>query len=235
MNITEKLNRKKSLREFPSVTIAFLGDSVTQGCFDCYIDENGNIETKFDYANAYSTRVKEYLNILYPQVQVNIINSGISGDNAAGGLGRIERDVLSFLPDLTVVSFGLNDSMSGINGLDSYTENLEKIFGILKENNSEIIFLSQNFMNTKVSCHLKDEKLRNCAKDTMRIQNEGILKAYMNAAIGVAKNFDVKVIDSYSMWAAMDGENVKRAPQNSLKKFFDPQKLGIYGCSHGSP
>lgn len=102
MDITKKLSAKNDMYGQPPVTIAFLGDSVTQGCFDCYIKEDGNVETYFDYSSAYSTRVREILSMLYPRVQVNIINSGISGDNSLGGLRRLERDVLRYAPDLTV-------------------------------------------------------------------------------------------------------------------------------------
>ena len=38
-----------------------------------------------------------------------VINSGISGDSAAGGLARLERDVLRFDPDIIFISFGTND------------------------------------------------------------------------------------------------------------------------------
>ena len=35
------------------VTIAFLGDSVTQGCFEIYKKENNEIETFFDKRHSY--------------------------------------------------------------------------------------------------------------------------------------------------------------------------------------
>ena len=61
MKIIEAIKqRNEDLRAKP-VTIAFLGDSVTQGCFECYKTEQG-LDTIFDYKSAYSTRVKEMLN-----------------------------------------------------------------------------------------------------------------------------------------------------------------------------
>ena len=78
------------------------------------------METFFDYKSAYSTRVREILNLLYPNVQVNIINSGISGDNTENGKTRIERDILPFSPDLVVVSYGLNDACGGLDKLQHY-------------------------------------------------------------------------------------------------------------------
>ena len=46
MKIVEKMAEKcKNLGSVEGVTIAFLGDSVTQGCFDLYKEANGGINT----------------------------------------------------------------------------------------------------------------------------------------------------------------------------------------------
>lgn len=203
MKIIDKLNAKQDIYGGEPVTIAFLGDSVTQGCFECYIKADGAIETVFDYKSSYSTRVREILNILYPQVQINIINSGISGDGTANGRTRIDRDILPFSPDLVVVSYGLNDSTSGIETIEKYADNLRYIFGKVSENGVEVVFLTQNAMNTGISCHLKDEALINVAKRTMEIQNKGNLRAFMDKAKEVALDCGVKVCDVYPMWEKM--------------------------------
>ena len=200
MKIAEKLNAKQDLYGAKPVTVAFLGDSVTQGCFECFIDENGYIDTVFDYKNAYSTRFKEILNVLYPKVQINIINSGISGDNAAGGLKRIDRDIIPYSPDLVIVSFGLNDSTQGLNYLDEYTNNIRTIVKKLKEKNAEVIFLTQNFMSTKVSCHIKEEQLQKCAEGMMALQTNGILKKFQLSGALAAKEEGAVICDLYPIW-----------------------------------
>ena len=51
MNIMNKIRaRAENNSAHEGVTIAFLGDSVTQGCFECYTLENNRIETVFDYS-----------------------------------------------------------------------------------------------------------------------------------------------------------------------------------------
>ena len=200
MKIIEKLSAKQDIYGAKPVTIAFLGDSVTQGCFECYIKEDGNIETVFDYKSAYSTRVREMLNLLYPQVQVNIINSGLSGDNAARGLTRLERDILPFSPDLVVVSYGLNDSTLGLEALESYKESIRQIITRLKNAGIEVIFLTQNYMNSKVSCHLKEQALRDCAASIMKTQVSGDLKIYETSAAAVAREAGAAVCDLYPVW-----------------------------------
>ena len=51
----EKLNaRNKDANASEMPVIAFLGDSVTQGCFECFVEDNGNIETIYHPELAYS-------------------------------------------------------------------------------------------------------------------------------------------------------------------------------------
>ena len=48
MKIIEKINAKnKNIYENNPVTIAFLGDSVTQGCFECYLTSPTTLDTVF--------------------------------------------------------------------------------------------------------------------------------------------------------------------------------------------
>ena len=210
MKICELLSRKQSnLWEHKPITIAFLGDSVTQGCFECYLTSTNGLETVFDYKNVYSTRVREILNILYPTVQVNIINSGISGDCAAWGVKRLERDILSYNPDLVVVSYGLNDSSKGMDGIKEYIHSLETIFLSLKDKETEIVFLTQNYMNTQISPHLKEEKFINLAKSfSENTQNSGVLKAYFEEAIKSCEKYNVKVCNLYAAWEKINNAGV---------------------------
>lgn len=199
MDITEKIKSKqKDLSNNAAITIAFIGDSVTQGCFECYTTSETTLETVFDYKSAFSTRVKEILNLLYPNVQFNIINAGISGDGATFGSQRLERDVLAFNPDLCVVSYGLNDSCTV--SVDAYSAALESIFLKLKEKRVETVFLTQNCMCTKTSCHLKDDLFKKLSVDFSKIQNSGKLKKYMKTAVKVSKEYGVKICDLYPVW-----------------------------------
>ncbi|MBO5898044.1 MAG: SGNH/GDSL hydrolase family protein, partial [Clostridia bacterium] len=130
MEIIRKLAAKAAdIGNREGVTIAFLGDSVTQGCFEVYYKNNGAIETIFDKRYSYEAYVFELLCMLYPSATVNIINAGISGDNAENGARRVDEDALAFHPDLLVVSYGLNDAVSGgSNGIKAYAEDLRIIF-----------------------------------------------------------------------------------------------------------
>lgn len=205
LKIIQRLQEKaKKIHDVSPITIAFLGDSVTQGCFECYLTTDGGLETVYDYKNAYSTRLKEILNMLYPNVQINIINSGISGDSATRGALRVERDILAYNPDLVVVSYGLNDSTQGVDGIEQYKKSLASIFGDLQSKGIDTIFVTQNVMNTKVSPHLKEKLFINLANNFANtIQNNGVLHAYFEEAKQLCEKYGVKVCDLHSAWERM--------------------------------
>ena len=77
----------------PGVTIAFLGDSVTQGCFELYRKGEEGFETYFDKNAAYHMHLSKILSVIFPTVPVNIINAGVSGGSATHGLERMDRSV----------------------------------------------------------------------------------------------------------------------------------------------
>ncbi len=211
MKIIEKLAAKASgsgLGAHPIPTIAFLGDSVTQGCFETYRSDEKCIDTVFDRAHAYHTYLAQILAHVFPKAPVNIINAGISGDNTDGALNRIERDVLCHNPDLTVVCFGLNDCGRGMENLAHYADNLRKIFAKLTEAGGEVIFMTPNMMNTYVDYRIQDDILKDLAKRFGQKQTEGVLDAYMDAARAAAEEYGVPVCDVYAKWKRMAALNV---------------------------
>lgn len=200
MKIMEKVARKAANNfEEAGVTIAFLGDSVTQGCFEIF-RQNGGWETVYDKNNAYHAHLAKIFAVTYPTVPVNMINAGISGDNAPHGLQRLERDVLSKDPDLVVVCFALNDSGQGEEGLDKYKTALAGIFEKIQAAGKEIIFMTPNMMNPTVSVHALDENYIELSKGCMRIQTEGILDKYVEGAKEICARYGVPVCDCYAKW-----------------------------------
>ena len=98
-------------------TLDFLCESVTNGCFEVLpaLSDNGDqgFNVVFDPEGGYPALLRKNLLTLYPRAQLNIINAGISGNSAPGGLARMECDLLPYHPDLTVVCYGLNDCGAG--------------------------------------------------------------------------------------------------------------------------
>ena len=209
MKIIEKLARKtRDIGGSEGVTIAFLGDSVTQGCFELYKKENNRIETEFDKRYSYERYLFDILCTLYPEATVNIINAGISGDTAPRGALRVERDVIRHQPDLTVVCYGLNDCRSKPESVGNYLSALGTIFEKLRAAGSEIIFMTPNMMATKVSPRLTDPDFIETAERLSRLQTEGYMDAHIEAAKKLCAAQNVPVCDCYALWKKMDESGV---------------------------
>ena len=201
MRIIEKMAAKTAdHRHHEGVTVAFLGDSVTQGCFEIFKKTNGHIETVFDQRYSYERAFSDMLGMLFPMVPVNTINAGISGDCATNGLARIERDVLRHQPDLTVVCYGLNDCSRKETSIGIYTGALRGIFEAVQATDSELIFLTPNMMNTTVSPHLTDPDFKVHAEGTAQKQNDGSFDAHIDAARALCIEMGVPVCDCYAIW-----------------------------------
>ena len=186
--------------ENSGVTVAFLGDSVTQGCFEIYRKSENGLDTVYDKTSAYHKYFADIFTVLCPNVPVNIINAGISGGSAPHALKRLERDVLRHNPDLTVVCFGLNDSGQGLDNMNKYTDALSEILDALKANGSEVVFMTPNMMCTYASYRIEDDWFKSIAEDVSKTQNNGVLEAYLEAAKKLCKEKDVTVCDCYAKW-----------------------------------
>jgi lysophospholipase L1-like esterase len=201
MKIIDKIRRKQDdMRGSPAPTIAFFGDSVTHGCFELYMANESTVTTVYDPAHAYHKYVKDIFAKLYPTVQLNIINAGISGDSAEGGVARIDRDVIRFSPDLTVVCFGLNDSTKPLEFREKYCGNLKIIFEKLRACGSEVIFMTPNMMNTRIPYGEFNDAIEAMANRTKDVENGDVLYRMLEEAKELAKDSGVKVCDCYARW-----------------------------------
>jgi lysophospholipase L1-like esterase len=91
----------KTIRQLKSgaeTTIIALGDSLTNGWM---------------VRKGYLDFMEEMLWEAFPGSRLHIINRGIPGDTAEGGLYRLKKDVLDFNPDCVFVQFALNDAFCG--------------------------------------------------------------------------------------------------------------------------
>lgn len=143
------------------------------------------------------------LAVLYPKVPVNIINAGISGDGASGGLKRIERDVLRYRPDLAVVCFGLGDSFGGFDGVERYVQALDGILTRLQAANIETIFMTPSMTITRVPYTMTDPLIRRTYERIAANQNGGVLTAYVEAAKALCAKRGIRVCDCYQKWQTL--------------------------------
>ena len=193
--------RQKSEDNFAnrSPIIAFLGDSVTQGCFEVY-EEQGGIKTVFDSCSGYPEKVKQILSSLYPTAPVSVVNLGINGGCAKEGAQRFERDVSSCNPDLLIVGFGLNDSNAEENGIQEYQDSLRTIFQKARNAKIETVFLTPNMFNTYTGRSVSGGICTQLAGIFAERQKSGLFDRYIEAARQVCSEERVKVCDCYKIW-----------------------------------
>lgn len=188
MKIKEKINIDlQGLMECGPITIVAFGDSVTHGAVGA-----GEI----DYESVYWNRLRKKINEKRNYIPVNVINAGIGGITAADSLGRLDRQVLAHNPDLVIVCFGLND----VNGdLKTYLDALKNIFIRLQKNNTDVIFMTPNMLNTYVA---EDTPImhKEYAIKTAEMQNTGRMDLFIDSAIALAKELNVAVCDCYQQW-----------------------------------
>ena len=188
MTIQEKLNMDyDGLNENGPITIVALGDSVTHGAVGW--DE-------INYETGYWNRLRRKIHALRNYVPVNVINAGIGGTTAMRSLPRMERDVFSHHPDLVILCFGLNDVCFSF---EEYTQALAQMFDACNERHIPAIFMTPNMLNTYVTEDTPEE-LRGFAADTARLQNDGTMDRYMQAACRVAQEREIPVCDCYALW-----------------------------------
>lgn len=212
MKFIEKLSaRQKNAFDYQPTLIAFLGDSVTHGAFGLLAAQlTPGFTTEHMPDECYPARFQRRLNRLFPAGVINTLNAGVSGDSAAGGLARVERDVLAFHPDVVVVNFGLNDSGNSDRekGLAQYAANMRGIFEKVLSSGSEAILLTPNTMCQYVHDGVKGEFLRKCAANCSVTQNEGVLARYVEAAREVARSLNIPVADTHRRWEQMNRAGV---------------------------
>lgn len=219
MKIIEKIAAKgQDIQNAKPVTIAFLGDSVTQGCFELDFERtDGGFEPIYDYEAVYHRKVAKLLNMFFPKAPIQIINAGVSGSSAVGALERIENDVVRYMPDLTVVCLGLNDFVKGMSAIAEYGDSLAAIFEILLKNKSEVIFMTPNRCPARVTKKLNPY----CGKWIEDIENNvanGTMDRYMEKARTVCREYNIPVCDCYKKWELLEksGVDITSLLANSL-------------------
>ena len=202
MKIIEKIKAKqKDLNANAPVTIAFFGDSVTQGCFELYKTSETSFLPEVRVEEGYHAKLRSIFQMLYPMVPINMIYGGISGGNTEVALGRVERDVCAFNPDLTIVCFGLNDCCAGADKVDNYVNSLKGIFEKLRACGSEIIFMTPNIIPNEVSPDVVDEFTKGVYESIVKMN---AMDVYVDAARELCAKENIPLCDCYKIWKRLN-------------------------------
>jgi len=179
--------------------VCWIGDSITaSGLYHSYI---------YLY---YSTR--------FPSLHLSFVNCGISGDNASGMMGRIDKDVYSNHPTVVTLSAGMNDVNRNLysqtnaptnapvlqkQAIESYKKNIEKLADSFAVHKLRQIYLTPTIYDEDVESTV--ESLRGV---------NGALRECSDFVLQFAKSKNMPVVD---FWHPMDELN--RKMQKSDPKF----------------
>jgi len=153
--------------------IVALGDSLTYGWMA---------------ARGYLDFLKEMLAAKYPRSVVDIINRGIPGDTAEGGLHRLAEHVLKAGPDLVLVQFALNDAFTG-HTPERFKHNIQNIIRTIRAGSS-----SETLLLISVALGTADENR--------------YIEPYYAGLDEIAGQEDVPLVRVHSYWQKKIAEGV---------------------------
>lgn len=192
----------------PVVVVCF-GDSVTQGCM-----QSGVIDPQ----GVYHAVLKRLLERHFPKTTFSIINAGVGGESAAGGLSRLQRDVIAHHPDLLLLGFCLNDACGGLDKLGQYCSGIKNIIQkARKRTSADIIALTPNFMATQKNPCIAPEH-EGFAEGIIGVQKSGVLHSYVEGLRETAAALGVPVADVYAQWQRLEarGQDTTAMLSNGL-------------------
>lgn len=118
--------------------IVFFGDSIT----DCGRDR----EDETSLGNGYVKILADKLRPIYPDMDIELINKGVSGNRLSDLLDRVDTDVLAYKPDAVVIMIGINDVLHKFTlgkdlNLSEFESNLKALIKKIKDAGIVVIFL----------------------------------------------------------------------------------------------
>ena len=81
--------------------IVFIGDSIT----DCERDRSDDASL----GNGYVKVLSDKLRPIYPDMDIELVNKGISGNEVCDVLARVQKDEIDLKPDAAVLMIGVNN------------------------------------------------------------------------------------------------------------------------------
>lgn len=182
------------MMETPAVKLAFLGDSITEGCFEFYPCSYG-FETVRCPEDGYAWKTVQALRKKYGEPAIEYQNYAKSGYNAYTSL-PLANELIQSHPDIAIVCFGLNDALHPEERFEAALENL---FQKLCSTVQKTIFVTPNMMNT----YLHPQTLpcaRKLAEKTMTAQTSGKFDHMIESAKRLCHKYGVIPCDVYSYW-----------------------------------
>jgi acyl-CoA thioesterase I len=188
------------LQNSPPVTLVAIGDSITE--------VNWHTRGQLNWVGLLQEAFME----TYGRGKVWVVNTGISGDGATGVLGRLERDVLRFAPDLAIVSVGMNHSADDVDG---FADSLARIVERIQAESDAYVVL----------------RTPNPIIEYPGVEVDSAMAVIARAIVRLAAEHGCAVVDHYSLWKQlMDRpEPLTELPNRPWLWMSDPVHPGPIG------
>ncbi len=164
--------------------LVLMGDSITdmgraqpvgEGLFD-------------PFGRGYAAQTEAFLNARYPELNLYIINVGVSGNTSRDMVSRWQRDVIDLKPDWLSVMIGINDVWRQFDlphmqqthvYPDEYEQNLKSVIGQTRQTVRGLIMMTPFFIESNL-------------QDPMRVQ----MDRYSAITRKVAQRYDCLLVDT---------------------------------------
>lgn len=152
--------------------IVFFGDSIT----DC---ERDRTDLK-SLGTGYVKILADKLRPIYPDMEIELINKGISGNEVCDLLARVQTDVIDLQPDAVVMMIGINNTIHKFKygkelNLKQFERDLKELLTRLKEAGIVVIFLEPFLMPAPDKLRMRklfDEELEIINRVALSIADE---------------------------------------------------------------
>ncbi len=143
--------------------LLFFGDSVTDADRNRPCGEGINQHNPWGYG--YVSKIGGFLGGIYPELNIRVINMGVSGDQTRHLIRRFDTDVRDMTPDVISVMIGANDAWRCFDEPDSlssgvspeeYERNMRTIVEKCLSVTDRVIIMSP-FM---IECNMHDEMVK---------------------------------------------------------------------------
>jgi acyl-CoA thioesterase-1 len=169
-------------------TIVALGDSNTQLTFHTQGRQN------------WVGLLGEALFERYGAGAFTLVNSGRCASTVRDALGRLDRDVLRFQPDLVIVALGMNDATRREAGLDAFAADARELIRRIREaGGSEVLVCTPNPVVTLNGLPLPPEQP---AAGRAWESPSRPVRAYAERLAAVGREAGCLVCDHYAAWTA---------------------------------
>ncbi len=189
-------------------TLLFIGDSITDTGRERPVGRRNGL------GDGYVRLVNSLLGAIYPEVNLDVLNTGISGNRVTDLESRWQSDVLDLKPDWLSIMIGINDvwrqfddpMRTGQVTIEYYEEALRGLIAQTQPSLQGLVLMTPYFLEANVA-------------DPMRVQ----MDAYGAVVKKVAEEVGAVFVDTQ---AAMDGYLAQRSTQTLCGDRVHPNQAG---------